>query len=81
MRTYEEGYNYARKAMNLCCISPDYDGVWMVDKVKPELRKLIAKYQQLFDAVIDWSFVEDGNGDEDGDIKEEVDSAEDGDSA
>eukprot|EP00173_Palmaria_palmata_P000203 Plantae.Rhodophyta-Palmaria_palmata.ctg10969.p1 GENE.Plantae.Rhodophyta-Palmaria_palmata.ctg10969~~Plantae.Rhodophyta-Palmaria_palmata.ctg10969.p1 ORF type:complete len:120 (-),score=34.60 Plantae.Rhodophyta-Palmaria_palmata.ctg10969:475-834(-) len=65
MRTDDSGINYARKAMVLYGMSLDVDGVWKVRQLKKELRELVKEYRALFDSVVDGTYVEGGDGDDD----------------
>lgn len=58
LRTDDNGLNYARKAMILCGLSLDTDGIWRVKQLKKELRDLVQGHRALFDSVVDGTFVE-----------------------
>ena len=45
----EHGQRYTRKAMVICGLSKDYDGVWRTSQLQPKLQELIKKYPEEFD--------------------------------
>lgn len=48
-RVEDAGLNYARKAMILCGLSLDVDGIWRVAQLKPELQALVRKHDEMFE--------------------------------
>lgn len=51
-RTVDNGINYAWKAMILCGLCLDTDGVWRVSQLKAPLLSLIGEHKDLFDSVV-----------------------------
>ena len=45
----ENGITYARKAMILCGMSLNTNGIWEIGQLKPELQNIIRKHRAEFD--------------------------------
>lgn len=75
MRTDDTGLNYARKAMIICGLSNDVDGIWKVGQLRTELQAMIRRNQGLFDKVVarTYSDPEVRAGEEDTEEEEEED--------
>ena len=45
----KDGMTYARKAMIMCGMSLNTNGVWEEKQLKPELQEIIKKHRAYFD--------------------------------